>query len=175
MNIYAVIAIGLLAFLIQTCYFLHKIDALKEQLDSHIDRFDRIDKFNHGWAHGIDDKLERLEFEVDQMKELKATIDEEDEILDDEESDIHLISKWEYYFDNSSGCTKNDLAYYPETNTFQYTKDIINGISFDVSDAEGYIGDALRFFGYQSESEPNVVYFRNENLKADFMIIKVTN
>lgn len=91
---------------------------------------------------------------------------------DDSELDVVMISKEEYMFGNTQEYSKFKLWYNPESNTLRYTKTIFDFADFNAVNASTFLGDGLWYFGVNSGLEPNIIYIRNNRLKADFMIEK---
>lgn len=81
----------------------------------------------------------------------------------EEESEIHLISREQYYLENN-GYAKYPLIYDEESDILQYS-------GVNIGNVDECIGDGLKFFGVRS-GDANSVYVRNHKFRSDFKIAK---
>ena len=114
----------------------------------------------------VEDDESEDEEEVEE--EVTEYIVEVEDISDEDELDIHLITAEEYHFGN--GYSKNELKYFPNADQVRYY--FTDNTYLCMEDVPDYIGDGLVFFGMNTK-EPYVVYVRNHTLNADFRIEKV--
>lgn len=124
------------------------------------------------------DSIYRVEDAVkDVLDELCEECEEEDEECrchlsrldicdDDEDLDIHMITKEEFYFDNEFDTAH--LIYDEQAGVVYY--DGMSDVVFN--DYPVLIGDGLRYFGVNGK-DPNVIYIRNHKLGCDFEVTRV--
>lgn len=86
--------------------------------------------------------------------------------------DIHMISRDEYLFGNYHEYSKHTLWYDTVKDVIRLSKGLFSNNEFTPATAT-FLGDGLKYFGVCSENK-NVIYIRNHDLKADFMIEKAS-
>lgn len=85
---------------------------------------------------------------------------------------IHMISREEYLFGEIHEYGKFRLWYDAVKDILRCSTGLFNSEEFEPATAT-FLGDGLRFFGVSSQNK-NVIYIRNHNLKADFMVEKAS-
>ena len=85
-----------------------------------------------------------------------------------EELEVHLIKPEEYYFENEYD--PYALVYHVKSGQLRYYTTPY--LFIDIENISELVGEGLMFFGINSK-EPNVVYVRNHNMKADFRIERI--
>ena len=126
-------------------------------------------------------KIESNEFEINYLRGRLKCIEADIDVLNsqyiakdaeydycesdvcEEESEIHLISREQYYLENN-GYAKYALLYDEESDILQYS-------GVNIGNVDECIGDGLKFFGVRS-GDKNSVYVRNHKFRSDFKIVK---
>lgn len=115
----------------------------------------------------LNEVLERLDYLYDEEdEECRCHLSRLDICDDDEDLDIHMITKEEFYFDNEFDTAH--LIYDEQAGVVYY--DGMSDVVFN--DYPVLIGDGLRYFGVNGK-DPNVIYIRNHKLGCDFEVTRV--